>query len=164
MVVTIAAVGTVFRVLILATLQVLFNGMLLHRAYRSFGSSDNGGSGNSSFFERVSQFLFGIGQLLHLNAAVGTIIYPVDYVLRVLSFDLSTIQVPALALRLQSIVFSTYLFDSLCSSVSSFFLTIAPLLVCILPSAMKIIQYVISYVSISEFFCEYWTSQKQFEL
>ena len=193
LVVVIAAVGTVFGVLILATLQVLFNGMLLHRAYRGFGlsiSSDNS-SGSSSFFDRVSQFLVGIGQLLHVNSAVGTIVYPVNYVLNVLSFDLSSIQVPCpgsqapINLLLDCFIAAfvlisinsdahllwiarikksfrkwmllllsnrSYLSSSVCSSITSFFSTVAPFVVYILPSPMKINQYVISYVSISEFF------------
>eukprot|EP01035_Chromulina_nebulosa_P030889 gene30889-41106_t len=189
----ILAVGTVLGVLILATLHVLFNGMLLHRAYRGFGTDKE----NSSFFDRINQFLFSIGQLLHLNSAVEMIIYPVNYVLNILTFDLSAIQVPCpgsqapINLLLDCFIAAfvlisinsdahllwvarvkksfgkwmllllnrSYLFNSLCSSISASFLTVVPFLVYILPSPMKINQYVISYVTISEFFVSNGHSQ-----
>ena len=192
------AVGTILGVLIVATLHVLFNGMLLHRAYRGVGlSSISSHSASSTFFDRVNQFLFSIGQLLHLNSAIEGIIYPINYVLNVLTFDLNAIQVPCpgsqapINLLLDCFIAAfvlisinsdahllwiarvkksfgkwmllllnrSYLSSSLCSTISGPFLNSVPFLVYILPSPMKLNQYVISYVSISEFFVSNGHSQ-----
>ena len=178
--------------LIMATLQVLFNGMLLYRAY---GNGNNGASlsssnGNSLFFDRINEFLFGIGKLLNLELVIGAIIYPVIYVLQLLSFDLINVQVPCsgsqapinllldcfvaavvlISISSDANLFWTtrvkkafgqwtsllsnrsYLFGTLCSSKKDSLFAVVPLVVLLLPSPMKVNQYLISYVSVSEFF------------
>ena len=73
--------------LIAVTLQVLFNAMLLFRGYRFYVNI------GGAFYDRISAFLSSIGGILALNAVSDAVIYPVNYILSLLAFDLSTVKV-----------------------------------------------------------------------
>lgn len=187
LVATVEAIAIVIGRLLVASLHIIFNGMLLHRAYRgSAGASISGNNGSPSFFDRISEFISSIGLLLGLNNDfVGSISFAAVYLLQVLSFDLTTVQVPCsgsqapINLLLDCFVaavvlisinsdsnllwtarvkksmgkwMSLLLKQSYLSSIAGSIYLVVPFLVNIIPSPMKFNQYMISYVSISEFF------------